>query len=303
MKEMLNVGFVGFAWGPWPDPVAYFTDILKDGYDVCVTESDFPGCLFDTHKKPDLLICTIPGVGRIKHKCPIVHFPVELYHPDFDKDVWWMTYDHTDHSRHYRLPGYALYGDMNRLTEPKPDFESLWDRKFCCVLFGKAYPRNVTPREDFFHKLCEYKKVDSAGHHLNNTGARIPGANHSVEGAQGGPHKIDFLRDYKFVLAFENSISPGYVSEKIVDPMFANSVAIHWGNPVIGQDFNSKSFVNCHDYVNFEDVIDRIVGLDLDKDLYRSVIEQPYFTDNKVNEYVRRENILAFFKRVLNGSK
>ena len=43
--------------------------------------------------------------------------------------------------------------------------------------------------------------------------------------------KLDFLRDYKFTLAVENNIWPGYTTEKLVDPMFAGSIPIYVGDP------------------------------------------------------------------------
>lgn len=301
MKKNLKVGFVDFYcnWGVWPDPVAYFRDILSEDYNIEVVVSDFVGHRFDIKKDPDLVICTIPGGSHLNYKCPRVLFPAELRRPNYDGYDACMTYDFTDDPRHYRLPIYAFYGDMDKLTQPKPSFDSLWNRKFCCVLLGKAYPHEQTPRDAFFHKLCEYKKVDSVGHHLNNMGVDIPGATGIVQDAQSGPHKINFIKDYKFVLAFENAQWPGYVSEKIVDPMLANSIPIHWGNPAIGLDFNTKSFVNCHAYENLDKVIEKIIELDTNEEAYRAMIEQPWFVDNKVNEYVRKDNVLKFFHRVL----
>jgi len=294
MKANLKVAFVGFAWGPFPDPLQYFQNVLSEDYDVTITESDFPPRTFDTGAIPDLVIRTLPGVGVLKHTgCPVVHFPAELHHPNMEQD-WWMTHDFVDHPRHYRLPLYALYGDFHKFTGPKyTDYP--WERKFCCVLFGKSYPREQTPREAFFHKLCEYKPVDSAGHVLNNVGFEIPGS-------QSGPDKIKFLRDYKFTLAFENNQSLGYTTEKITDPMFANSIPVFWGNPIIERDFNTKSFVNCHEYIDFDKVIEKIIELDTNPEAYTATLREPWFVGRKINEFIDKKNVLNFFHRVLNDA-
>ena len=302
MKKSLKVGFVDFYhnWGVWPDPVEYFTNVLSQDYEVEVVVSDFIRHRFDTRKKPDLIICTIPGEKYVKYDCPRILFPAELRHPTYDDSYSaWMTWDFDDNPRHYRLPVSVLYGDLYQLTQPKPAFESLWNREFCCVLFGRGYPNAQTPREDFFRKLCEYKKVDSAGHYLNNTGLEIPDAFGNIHRAQSGPHKISFMRKYKFALAFENELWPGYTSEKLTDAMFAHCVPIYWGNPIIFRDFNTKSMINCHDYENFDKVIEQIIELDTNESAYRAVIEQTYFTDNIVSEFASKGNLLTFFHKVL----
>ena len=68
----------------------------------------------------------------------------------------------------------------------------------------------------------------------------------------GGPvkNKIDFIMDHKFTIAFENSSYPGYTTEKIFEPMLVNSIPLYWGNPLVDRDFNTKSFLNFHDYGN-----------------------------------------------------
>jgi alpha(1,3/1,4) fucosyltransferase len=302
MKKNLKLGMVDFAcnWGPWPNPIDYFVSVLSPEYDVEIVVSDFIGHRFDTGKKPDLVICTIPGGNHLKYDCPRVLWPVEPRHPSYDGYSACMTWDFDDDPRHYRLPACVLYGDLEQLTKPKQDFDKLWDRKFCCVLLGKQYPSNQTPREDFFRKLCEYKKVDSAGRYLNNMGLHVPGAV-TVHGydAQSGPYKIDLLRQYKFALAFENAEWPGYTSEKLTDAMFANCIPIHWGNSLVDRDFNTKSFVACHEYENLDKVIDRIIQLDTDKEAYRSVIEQPYCKHNTIPGFAKKENLLRFFQKVL----
>lgn len=306
MKRNLKIGFVDFYcnWGSWPDIVEYFTQVLSPDYDVEVVVSDFRGYRFDTGKKPDLVFCTIPSGGHLKYDCPRISLPMEPRHPDYDGYSACMTWDWDDDPRHYRFPGCLLYGDLIQLAQPRPAFDDLyWNRKFCCVLFGKPYPHTQTPREKFFRDLCMYKTVDSAGHYLNNMGLRIPGFHGSMDEAQSGPRKIDLLRNYKFALSFENAEWPGYTSEKLTDAMFANCIGVHWGNPLVGRDFNTKSFVNCYEFENFDKVIERIVELDRNKEAYRSVFEQPYFTDNIIPDFVKKENLLKFFHKVLNDAE
>ena len=301
MKKPLKIGFVDFYcnWGPWPNPIEYFSSVLSLEYEVEVVVSDFRGHRFDTHKKPDLVFCTIPAGEHLKYDCPRVFIPMEPRHPSYSEYSACMTWDFNDDPMHYRFPGCLLYCDMDKLTQPKPASGALWNRKFCCVLFGKPYPHEQTPREKFFHDLCKYKKVDSAGHYLNNMGISIPGFFNGMDAAQSGPHKIDLIRNYKFALAFENAQWEGYTSEKLTDAMLGNCIPIYWGNPLVGRDFNTKSFVNCHEYENLDKVIERIIELDTNPEAYRAVIEQPYFENNVVSDFANKEKLLKFLKGVL----
>jgi hypothetical protein len=55
------------------------------------------------------------------------------------------------------------------------------------------------------------------------------------------------VADYKFVITFENSKRPGYITEKIVNAKLAHSVPIYWGPPkeFLEANLNMKSFIHC----------------------------------------------------------
>ena len=294
MMKTIKLGFVDFAinWGEWPNPIQFFVDTLKDDFDIQVTNSDWRGNRFDTGIAPDFVICAHPGTEHLKYKCPKIYFPEEPNAPPIN----WANYDYamtyriTDDPRHHRLPIYPLFADMNLLTQPEPWSESLWNREFCCVLFGKPYPNDETPREDFFRRLCEYKKVHSAGRHLNNVGF-----------SKTMKEKGEYIKNFKFVLSFESCSIPGFTTEKCFQPLLASSVPVYWGNPLIGRDFNTERFINCMEYNDLDGVIERMIYLDTNKDAYRALFEQPRFVNNVVNDDVRKDSIVAFFRKVFNA--
>lgn len=288
--KILKLAFVDFAvnWGPWPNPVQFFADVLKDDYDVRVVKSDFRGYIVEAGDPPDLVICGHPGSEHEQYFCPKIYFPGEPRSLNLMNYDYEMSYHFSDDPRHYRLPLYPLYGDVNRLTQPRIFSQDMRMREFCCVLFGKSYPHNETPREDFFHRLCKYKKVDSAGTHLNNTGYVIP-----------HKQKAEYIKNYKFVLSFESCSRPGFTTEKIYEPLLMNTVPVYWGNPKIGLDFDTRSFINSGDYENLDQVIDAIIKADTDDEVYKDIIEWTAFPHNVVNEYVRKRNIVEFFRGIL----
>jgi hypothetical protein len=180
---------------------------------------------------------------------------------------------------------------MHQLTEPKDADRILAEKtRFCNFIYSNV---NAKERIEFFHLLNEYKRVDSAGKVLNNMGSVLDWGVARNEG------KLKFIRPYKFTMAFENASYPGYTTEKLVQPMLANSLAIHWGNPVVGRDFNTKSFINVHDYSSFEEAVDAIIKIDQDDALYKQYVSQPYFPGNKVPENLLSENILKQFSDII----
>ena len=65
----------------------------------------------------------------------------------------------------------------------------------------------------------------------------------------GRQTKLDTIARYKFTLAFENSFSKDYVSEKLFDPLIAGSVPVYQGTSNI-QDFAPADhcFINVNDF-------------------------------------------------------
>ena len=84
--------------------------------------------------------------------------------------------------------------------------KELGDKKFCNFVYSNS--GNCDPiREAFFHQLCKYKKVDSGGKYLNNIGKAVG-------------DKLQFIKDYKFTIAFENSSCSGLYYRKIIGADF-----------------------------------------------------------------------------------
>lgn len=197
-----------------------------------------------------------------------------------------FTFDYPETEKNFRLPLYTLYGGMDKLIfREARDIDALVASKtrFCNFVYSN---RKAKERIRFFNKLSRYKKVDSAGRVLNNMGGRIS-------------NKREFLSHYKFTIAFENAFHPGYTTEKIIDPMLVASIPIYWGNPKVNLDFNTDSFINWNDYGSDEAVIDRVIAIDRDEELYRHYLAQPYFPGNTLSPYADEERALRRFTEII----
>ena len=115
--------------------------------------------------------------------------------------------------------------------------------------------------------------------------------------------KLEFIKDYKFVIAFENSSFPGYTTEKLIEPFLSDSIPVYWGNPVVGKDFNTNSFINIKDTAQFDEAINKIVELDNDDEKYLAMLNEPCFVNYKIPEEFSEESILKFFDYIIQDSK
>jgi hypothetical protein len=143
------------------------------------------------------------------------------------------------HPRYMRI---ARWGDDSHLTQRDRNWLDVLEskRRFCAFLFSNP----CTYREAFFRALCRYKNIDAPGRSMNN----MPGID-PVPGRIDWKTKIEFLRAYKFVIAFENSSRAGYNTEKLTHAIEADCVPIYWGDPQIGRSFNVRRFINGNDYL------------------------------------------------------
>ena len=82
--------------------------------------------------------------------------------------------------------------------------------------------------------------------------------------------------------------------------MTVNSVPIYYGGSKISTDFNDKSFINCHNFNDFESVIEYIMELDKNDDKYLEVLNQPWFIDYNIPESNKLENIKSFLYKIFN---
>ncbi len=273
MKKRIKIYFVDF-WPVFNKQDNFFLDFLKEDYEVVLDKEN-----------PDFLFYSVFGTEHYGYNCVKIFFTGENIRPNFQECDWALTFDYSENPRNYRLPLYAFYEDVNKLTLPKPPIDELFKEKtkFCNFIYSNP---SCKKRNEFFKKLSKYKKVDSAGRLYRNTSERIG-------------DKIQFIRQYKFTFAFENESYPGYTTEKIFEPMISNSIPIYWGNPLVNRDFNEKSFLNYHQYGSDEELIKKIIELDNNDDLYKQMLAEPYFNDNKVNEFVNRDNIKNRLKQII----
>ena len=285
MKRAFTINFYGFWPGYAPREFVQYHPYLRDKYEFTVSDS------------PELAICSVfPEQRPVPADAVKVFFTSENVPPDLVNFDWAMSFSHLQppHPRHLRLPLYACFlrrfaPGLSRLIRTPEEVAGVDRPGFCNFLF---HNRKCVERNEFFTRLSRYKRVDAPGRCMNN----MPPIDES--GAEVAPAKWRFCRNYKFTIAYENASAPGYTTEKIVDAMAARSIPIYWGNPLVHQDFNPRSFLNRHDFDSDEAFIDRIIEVDRNDDLYSSIFREPYWHDNRIPDAISDDVCLAFWDRI-----
>lgn len=275
--ETIKINFGDF-WPDFKNEDNYFTRILSLKYKVEISEN------------PDFYFFTHPYNGRhnyLRYKCHRIFLGWENARANWDICDYVLDSDfYENNPRHKRWPIWASWHPQ-KLTAPKDVSKFANKKKFCCMVVSNAKAKD---RIDFFNKLSKYKQVDSGGRYLNNVGAPVA-------------DKMKFISDYKFVISFENSSSPGYTTEKLIEPMLVNSIPIYWGNAAVGKDFNTASFINISNIENYQEAIEKIIELDKDEEKYMAMAAQPWLNNNQLHQEFTQESLAAYFDFVIADSK
>lgn len=272
----LRLGFAGF-WDDFDTHDNFFTRLLATRWRVEVCTD------------PDYLIHSCIGRRRhdhLRYDCVRIFYTGENVAADWLSTDWAFTFDYSAHPRHFRLPLWALYVEPAALLErPRRDPRDVRAAKsrFCGFVVSNPLCR---VRNEFFRKLSRYKPVDSGGRLFNTLGHRVA-------------DKRAFLSECRFTITFENESHPGYTTEKLVEAMLVDSIPIYWGDPLVGRDFDTRSFLSAHDSPSLDDLVDRVVAVDRDPGLLDDVLTRPWYRGNRVPACARAETILDQFQRIV----
>lgn len=199
--------------------------------------------------------------------------------PDFDQcDLAFTPAELPGDPRAVRLPLYAqIFDDADPLIRPAGYVAThhLGRPGFCSFVVSNPICRM---RNRIFKTLHRRKSVASGGNHFNNTGGPVA-------------DKMGFLRGYRFNIACENSSSPSYITEKLIDPILAGSIPIYWGAPDVHRDFDSRCMINVSDYGSLNELAAEVVRIDGDVNARRQILESPVFLGNRPPACMNEENI------------
>ncbi len=269
-QRKIRIAAVDF--GPEEVMLSAVLEFVKDRYDFEVTKD----------RDADYIFHSNYGYEVLRYSGVRIFITGENVSPNMGISDYAMAFDKMEFGDRYCwMPLIKLYREAYKtLTQPRPPVDESLKPDFCAYVMSST--RDSAPeRTRIFDLLNEYKTVHSGGSWNNNVGGRIP-------------DKLAFQSSHKFVLAIENSSTPGYLTEKFAEAVQANAIPIYWGDPTIGTLFNPKAFVNCLEFKTLEEAVERVKQIDADDNLYRGMLSEPWFPNGIEPEALRTETFLKF---------
>ena len=116
-------------------------------------------------------------------------------------------------------------------------------------------------------------------------------------------NKIEFLSQYKFSIAMENSDGDGYASEKIVDSFLAGTIPIYYGDYVLDEFINPKTYILVKGEKDIDKKIEYIKEIDTNEKLYNSIMEENPLIDKKFIDKIYNNEIKSYLKNIFDQDK
>lgn len=262
----IRIYFVDF-WKGFDVHYNFFSRFLSEKYNVIIDNQN-PDYVFFSYYCSDIY--------KWKYRNAIkIYYSGENDVPNFNITDYAIGFHFLNFGdRYLRFPLYLFYNnawDRLETLEQKTISKKLCERKFCNFIYSNKKAADPI-REKFFFELSKYKRVDSAGKLYNNVGFSVL-------------DKLDFIKDYKFTISFENSKVDGYTTEKVVEPMFVNSIPIYYGNELISRDFNPNSMLIINNEDDFGQIIEQIEFLDQHDDAYLAKLQEHWLIRENEKDY------------------
>lgn len=108
-------------------------------------------------------------------------------------------------------------------------------------------------RRAYARALARHIAIDSYGTFMRNR---------DLDRDLGRESKLEVMARYPFTIAFENSIAPDYVTEKLFDPLLAGSVPLYLGAPNVSRFAPGEHcFIDVRDFAGPEALARHLRGL------------------------------------------
>ena len=330
MKKTIKIsranfpGVGNFSW------INFFNEILSIKYNVII-DSENPDIVFYTnqfYREDEIDFYTnskIKGIHEYDDNVKKVFLSGEA-RPDFNshmnkgENYYAMGYEHLDHERYLRFPTHVLdvyvlhneggmfdspYGWMTEIRNSEEIIKS--KKHFCSIVQASHNP----DREKLFDEISKNHWIKSSGpwrqtvepdESLNPHKYHNYSSNEFMGRIDGLTYKdkINFFSDSMFNIAFQYTDTDYLVQEKIVHSYASNSIPIFYGNKYIEEEhFNPDTFINCHKFKNYEELVEFLNLLYTDKDRLKKYFDNPIFVNNKLPIYFEKEYVLNFLEKIL----
>lgn len=229
------------------------------------------------YNNPDYLIFNKFGIRHLnpKYKNAVkIAFYTENKIPDLSEADYAIGHQHINYlDRYFKYSIFLLTNFENIKNIRENVLNNPIRKKFCAAVISNSHGFF---RNKFIKELNKYKQIDMGGKYNNNIGGKIK-------------NKIEFLSSYKFSISMENSNSDGYVSEKIIDAFNSGTIPIYYGDYMIDEYINPKSYILIKDEKDIKRKIDYIKEIDNNNEKYRNILKENVIINNNISLITDKE--------------
>lgn len=263
----------------WSDGMGSWSyDIVKP-----LLARTFPGTVitYDERKEhqPDLVVRShFQGHERTPaYSCPYITWSGESYpvaKVPGREPLLELNTAHTGRDNEIWFP--HLVSEIARTIRPA----SVGPKERCCVY---AFGNRVPQREELFRRM----RAQEPTCHAVGSSCFTPD-NPFVLGrsARSQNGAIFHAYGYGFVVAMENKVAPGYLTEKIGHAYMAGAVPIYWGDTATVSDlFNPESFINVGDFASPSAAADYAIQVWRDPHKLRCYLDAPMTVNGRLADY------------------
>lgn len=262
-----------------------------DPQDNVLTNALRSTCQIEVSDEPDYLFFSVFGNEHWNYPgCVKIFLTGENICPDFnacDYGIGFECMEYGDRYLRYPIYLYPAYRETYQKMQKKHLNVTAQDaqRKFCSFVYSNA--KADPARETFFHALGQYKKIEAGGRVCNNVGGPVK-------------DKVAFLQEHKFDITFENSLHPGYITEKLTEAFAARTVPIYRGGGIeLPAEFNPKAMIRLSDFSCMEEAVNFVKQVDQDPSLYLEMLSQPALVPGAKTAEVYDEELRAFLRNII----
>jgi hypothetical protein len=248
-----------FIWSAYIEEckniIYYITKLLRNEYYIQLTDdSNEADIIFTNHWKPEKV--------NINLDKKIIYWSGESYpnniiqnnKPYIELDSFINSNSNTSFHFPYMLACKYWNKNIKQFNNEKTKFLAF------CVSNGNAYS-NCANRINIFNKFCQAfpdKIIEALGSEYGNYKEK----HRKIEGYHATLNTIEEYSKFKFVLAIENNIKEGYVTEKIINAFASGAVPIYQGcSKTVKKQFNKKCYIDINDFKSIEDCIEYVKNI------------------------------------------
>lgn len=255
---------------------------FPDNIPVNITDTSFNSIIYDIQMDSKLNTDVINILVSVENCNCHSHYTHYNRYGNFGNDkIHIYLYNHID--KYIAIPViYTQINYFNRYCNSiKPtNIIPFSEKKFCIFATGgylRAFEKNTI--KQYLSQLGTCDTLELYKDTIHNKSCY-----HSEE-------LMNIFQQYKFVFVCENSVSDGYITEKIFNCFFSHSIPIYSGSNAINRFINKDSFINVNNINSLHTLTDDIVSLSNDESLFMNKINT-----HKINKDFDDEKYSIKFK-------